>query len=71
MRAITVIILLVTVSLLVGLVARPFVGRLRRRLHGIPASANSFECGLRVIEGDLPGLSQRWRHGVGVLEGIS
>lgn len=25
--------------------------------------SNRLECGLRVIDGDVPGLSRRWRHG--------
>ncbi len=28
------------------------------------AKRNRLECGLRVVDGSLPGLSRRWRHGI-------
>jgi hypothetical protein len=47
----------------VVLVARYLLPRRTRRY----ARRNRVECGLRVVEGQQPGLGRRWRHGTGTL----
>lgn len=45
--------------------------RIRRRTTARYREAEMFECGLRVVSGQLPGLSRRWRHGLaGVHDGV-
>jgi hypothetical protein len=34
----------------------------------LPAPAPRIECGFRVLDGDVPGLSRRWIHGVATLQ---
>jgi hypothetical protein len=60
------ILLMVPLSLVFGLVARRF---LRPRLHGLTVEPGAFAFGLRVIEGNIPGLSSHWRHGVATVNG--
>src|SRR6266496_2849541 len=38
-------------------------------LYGALGGAGTFECGLRVVEGNILGLSSHWRHGVGSVNG--
>jgi hypothetical protein len=49
---------------LVGLLLGGAVARLRTRAVG---GHGAVECGLRVLQGDAPGLTTRWRHGVASL----